>query len=124
MMDREVIKDEPETLEQARISTSALLHSVIHFLHLKQLRPGSHSRSRIKRCALRRLFLSLEILSLSKSRRVPLAALQVAFRILLHSMPPSSCVYFFILHISYWLSMAVKILCHQDHFSGVIHHSW
>ena len=67
----------------------------MHSLSLEELPHGSPSRSLIKRCALRSLFFSLEVLSLSKSRRVPLAALQVAFCILLHSMPPSSCVYFF-----------------------------
>jgi hypothetical protein len=47
---------------------------------------------------------------------MPLAALQVAFRILLHSMPS--------ILISNWLSMAVDIVCHEDHFAGAIHHNW
>src|SRR5688572_24812355 len=56
----------------------------------ERMRPESPSRSLIKRCFLRSLFLFLEILSLGKSSRMPLAALQIAFSILFHLVPPSA----------------------------------
>ena len=56
----------------------------MHVVIRARMRPELSSRSLIKRRFLRSLFLFLEILSLSESSRMPLAALQITFSILFH----------------------------------------
>jgi hypothetical protein len=60
----------------------------------------THTRSTAVARCVRSLFLSPEILSLSQPGRMPLAALQIAFRILFHLVPPSHAILILVVRLS------------------------
>jgi hypothetical protein len=88
-------------------------------LSRQRMTPESPGRWLIPRCYLRSLFLLLEILSLSNSSRMPLAALQVTLRILFHLVPPTSR--FFMCLFIICLSMAVKLVVTELNSNGAVH---